>query len=321
MRATPTSCPGARPCCPGFGARGRQALLRQSPPSRPGATVIRLPGAGALAVALLALAIATSAHAQSTSTSPHAPAPVVSAAAGAPAGATPFRSGQVIVAGAVPDEATRAAVLKRLRELYGHERVVDRIEVDSVIAPPNWRERVVGMLGPELGAVSAGELKVDGNSVRISGQVGNEAERQQVASALANAAGPGYQVKNALVGGGITKQDVLDQALAGRIVEFQSGSATLTGNGRVVLDEMVAALRKVGDQQVQVIGHTDSVGAREANVALSLQRAIAVKAYLEQHGVAADNLSVQGFGPDRPVADNATDEGRARNRRIEFRVM
>ena len=227
----------------------------------------------------------------------------------------------VVAAGTVPDEATKAAVLARLRELYGAERVVDRIEVDAVVAPPNWDDRVLAMLGPDLKQVSGGELKIDGNSVRISGQVGNEAERQQVASALATAAGPSYLVKNALRSGGNQTQDLLDQALADRIIEFQSGSATLAPAGRAILDEMVIALRQVGNQQVQVIGHTDDVGARGANVALSLQRAIAVKAYLEQRGVAADNLSVQGFGPDRPIADNATDEGRARNRRIEFRVL
>ena len=227
----------------------------------------------------------------------------------------------VIAAGTVPDEATKAAVLERLHALYGAQRVVDRIQVEAVVAPPNWRERVVAMLGPDLQQVSGGELKIDGNSVRISGQVGNEAERQQVASALASAAGPSYLVKNALRGGGNREQDLLDQALADRIIEFQSGSATLAPAGRAILDEMVVALKQVGGQQVQVIGHTDDVGARAANVALSLQRAIAVKAYLEQHGVAADNLSVQGFGPDRPIADNATDQGRARNRRIEFRVL
>jgi len=227
----------------------------------------------------------------------------------------------VIAAGTVPDEATRAAVLARLRELYGAQRVVDRIEVDAVMAPPNWRERVVAMLGPDLQQVRTGELAVNGNSVRISGQVGNEAERQQVASALATAAGPNFLVKNALRGGGNRQQELLDQALADRIIEFESGSATLTAAGRSILDEMVVAMKQVGDQQVQVIGHTDDVGRREANVALSLQRAIAVKAYLEGAGVAADNLSVQGFGPDRPVADNTTTEGRARNRRIEFRVL
>lgn len=227
----------------------------------------------------------------------------------------------VIATGTVPDEATRSAILQRLRELYGANRVVDRLEVDAVIAPPNWSDRVLGMLGPDLKAVSGGELVIDGNSVRITGQVGNEAARQQVASAIATAAGPTYVLKNSLVGGGGSKQDLLDDALADRIIEFKSGSATLTDSGHAILDEMAVALASLSDQQVQVIGHTDDVGARAANISLSLQRAIAVKAYLEQRGVSADNLSVQGFGPDRPIGENDNEEGRARNRRIEFRVL
>lgn len=241
------------------------------------------------------------------------------AGAGTDLWATPAKP--VIASGTVPDEATRAAVLQRLRALYGAARVVDRIEVGSVIAPPNWSDRVVGMLGEDLQRVSAGELEINGNAVRISGQVGNEAVRQQVAGSIATAAGPGYLVRNALSGTGRNEQAVLDEALADRIIEFQSGSATLVPAGQAILDEMVVAMAQLGDRQVQVVGHTDDVGSRSANVALSMQRAIAVKAYLEQQGVDADNLSVQGFGPDRPVADNATDEGRARNRRIEFRVL
>lgn len=245
----------------------------------------------------------------------------VAALAQAVGAAGPAAEKPVVATGTVPDEATRAAILQRLRELYGANRVVDRIEVDAVIAPPNWGDRVLGMLGPDLKEVSGGELAIDGNSVRITGQVGNEAARQQVASAIATGAGPSYVLKNSLVVGGGTRQDLLDQTLADRIIEFKSGSATLTDGGRAILDEMAVALEGVGQQQVQVIGHTDSVGSRESNIALSLQRAIAVKAYLEQRGVSADNLSVQGFGPDRPVAENDTDDGRARNRRIEFRVM
>ena len=238
------------------------------------------------------------------------------AAPAQPAGAAP-----VVVAGTVPDEATRAAILGRLHALYGAARVVDRIEVDGVVAPANWSARVAAMLDPAITGVSGGELAVEGNSVRIRGNVANEAVRQQVASALATAAGPGYQVRNGLLATGGGSQAVLDQALADRIIEFRSGSAELTAGGRAILDEMAAALVRIGRQQVQVIGHTDSVGPRQANVTLSLQRAIAVKEYLEAAGVDADNLGVQGFGPDRPVAGNDTEEGRARNRRIEFRVL
>lgn len=268
---------------------------------------------------MLALSGASFACASVPANAQQQPAPDAQvAAATAP---TANASKQVIAEGTVPDEATRAAILKRLRDMYGANRVVDRIEVDAVIAPPNWSERVQGMLGPELRQVSAGQLAIDGTNVRVSGKVANEAARQQVASAIANAAGPSYVLKNALSNGGGNRQEVLDETLADRIIEFDSGSSNLTDRGRAILDEMAVALTQMGDQQVQVVGHTDSVGSRQANVALSLQRAIAVKGYLEQSGINADNLGVQGFGPDRPIADNSTDEGRSRNRRIEFRVL
>lgn len=228
----------------------------------------------------------------------------------------------IVASGTVPDEATRAAVLQRLRELYGAQRVVDRIEIDAgVVAPPNWRQHVVTMLTPTLQQVSAGQVDISGNAVRVAGEVANEAQRQQVVSDMATALNnPTYTITNALRNGS-GQQKLLDAALANRIIEFESGSATLAPQGRAILDEMAAAMRRIDRSRVQIIGHTDAVGRREANVALSLARAAAVKAYLEQQGITAANLSVRGAGPDQPVADNATPEGRARNRRIEFRVL
>lgn len=228
----------------------------------------------------------------------------------------------VVAAGAVPDEATKAAVLARLRELYGADRVVDRIEIDSVVAPPNWKQHVVNMLGDDLRQVSEGKLEINGNAVKISGQTQSGALRQQVVEGLASRLNSSYSVDpSKLKGGDGTKQAVLDQALADRIIEFQSGSATLTPAGTAILDQMAAAMKQIGSAKVMVIGHTDSQGDRGKNIELSMQRAIAVKNYLQQSGVAPGNLSVQGLGPDLPVADNATADGRARNRRIEFRVM
>jgi OOP family OmpA-OmpF porin len=63
------------------------------------------------------------------------------------------------------------------------------------------------------------------------------------------------------------------------------------------------------------------VGARAANLVLSQARAVAGRDYLRGKGIAAERISVAGEGPDRPVADNASAEGRARNRRIEFHVV
>jgi OOP family OmpA-OmpF porin len=237
-----------------------------------------------------------------------------------PAVASPMSAnGPVVVSGTVPDEATRASVLARLRELYGAERVMDQLTLGQVVAPPQWTPALQRLLTPTLKQVSHGQLSVQGNTVEIKGEVANEALRQQVASEIAQALDPSYTVRNGLRVA-VQEQAVVDQTLANRIVEFEPGSAVLRPAGTLILDEMAAALGKLKDRRFEVIGHTDGSGSRAGNVSLSLARAQAVKAYLIGKGLAAERIATSGMGPDQPVASNDSDEGRARNRRIEFRV-
>ena len=245
-----------------------------------------------------------------------APAQQQAAATVMPGSAAP---NQVVVTGTVPDEATRAAVLQRLREIYGSDRVVDQVSVGAVVAPPNWAGYVQKMLGPDLKQVSRGELSIQGNQIDLRGEVANEAQRQQVASTMATSLNPTYTIRNGLRVAA-SEQNLIDDALRNRIIEFEPGSSVLKPEGQRLLDEILPTLVKVSARKVEVIGHTDAIGARDANIALSLARADAVKDYLESKGIAASRISVSGAGPDRPVASNQTAEGRARNRRIEFRI-
>lgn len=84
---------------------------------------------------------------------------------------------------------------------------------------------------------------------------------------------------------------------------------------------MVSALNKVSGKKIRIIGHTDSSGDTNKNLILSQQRAESVKAYLIAKNIPAHLLSTKGSGSSKPVADNATAEGRKRNRRIEFEVL
>ena len=239
-------------------------------------------------------------------------------AAQIPAPATP-RPGQVLVNGSVPDEASKAAMLARVRELYGTDRVVDQVSIGPVSLPPNWNSYVHKLIGPNLKLISKGEIKIDGTNVTLRGEVANEAQRQQIASDFATSLNPSYTVNNGLRVGA-AEQNLLDETLAKRIIEFESGKATLTDSGKGILDEMAAALRKVKGKKVEVIGHTDNVGLRDSNLALSHARAQAVRSYLADKGISQEMVMVSGQGPDRPVAENSSADGRARNRRIEFRI-
>lgn len=227
---------------------------------------------------------------------------------------------QVVVAGTVPDESTRQAILAKVRELYGQDRVVDQLGVGNLVAPPNWSQQVQKVLSADLKQVSRGQLSIQGNVLELKGEVGNEAQRQQIVSQMANSLNnPTYTIRNSLRVAAAGQEQV-DAALANRIVEFEAGSATLTPAGQSVLDGLVPVLQQLNGRRFEVIGHTDALGARAANVALSSARADAVKQYLVKKGLPELAFGTSGVGPDRPVADNGTAEGRARNRRIEFRV-
>jgi OmpA-OmpF porin, OOP family len=105
-------------------------------------------------------------------------------------------------------------------------------------------------------------------------------------------------------------------------VQFEFGKADIRSESFSLLDDVAKVL--VDDPQIELVeveGFTDSVGTAAGNRKLSGDRAAAVKIYLMKKGISADRLASKGFGPDRPVADNSTDEGREKNRRVEFKIM
>ena len=222
------------------------------------------------------------------------------------AGQAPAQTeGPVVVSGTVADEASKAALLERLRRLYGGARVVDQLAVGTVSTPANWNDYVQRLLGPNLKLIKGGQLKVDGNTISLRGDVESEEQRQKIAGDIAASLNPTYTVNNGLRVAA-SQQGVLDQALANRIIEFESGKAALTPAGMAVLDQMVAAMLKLKGVKVEVIGHTDNAGSRASNLSLSQARAEAVKAYVAGHGIAEESVAVSGEGPDRPEIGRAS---------------
>jgi outer membrane protein OmpA-like peptidoglycan-associated protein len=107
--------------------------------------------------------------------------------------------------------------------------------------------------------------------------------------------------------------------LSGAVL-FPSGQSVLLPAAMSSLDNVVTALKSTPDRNIMVEGHTDSVGTRTYNMDLSQRRAESVREYLVSRGLPAEIVRAQGLGPDRPVADNSTPDGRANNRRVEIVV-
>ena len=101
-------------------------------------------------------------------------------------------------------------------------------------------------------------------------------------------------------------------------VNFDTGQSTIKPDSGETLDAPAAALKLAADLKVEVAGHTDNVGTPEANLKLSQERAQAVMAALVERGIPAARLTAKGYGQTTPIADNRTEDGRAKNRRVEL---
>ncbi|WP_437670032.1 OmpA family protein [Sorangium sp. So ce131] len=107
--------------------------------------------------------------------------------------------------------------------------------------------------------------------------------------------------------------------LSGAVL-FASGKSELLPIAKEKLNQIATTLKDQGSPPLRIEGHTDSTGSADANRKLSLARADSVKAHLISVGLPADKIATVGHGPDRPVADNKSPEGRANNRRVEIIV-
>lgn len=101
-------------------------------------------------------------------------------------------------------------------------------------------------------------------------------------------------------------------------IRFETGKAAILPDSESVLGEIVKLLQQNPDLKLRVEGHTDNQGNAAANQSLSEKRAQAVVAWLTAHGVEAARLTAKGWGQTKPVEDNSTEDGRAKNRRVEL---
>ena len=102
-------------------------------------------------------------------------------------------------------------------------------------------------------------------------------------------------------------------------VLFDTNKADIKTEYRTQLDALALTMKQFPNAKIQIDGHTDNTGDEKLNMGLSVRRADAVKAYLTRKGVSASRISTSGFGESKPVSDNDTEEGKAKNRRAEIK--
>jgi outer membrane protein OmpA-like peptidoglycan-associated protein len=104
-------------------------------------------------------------------------------------------------------------------------------------------------------------------------------------------------------------------------VYFDTGKSTLKPSSNKSLNDLVEVLKLKSSMVIEIQGHTDNVGSDDANIRLSQARAEEVRKYLVSKGIAPARVHAKGYGPTMPIADNADEKGRARNRRTNLKVL
>jgi len=103
-------------------------------------------------------------------------------------------------------------------------------------------------------------------------------------------------------------------------INYDNNSASIDAASKKQLDEIVSLLNNISNMQMKINGHADSRGARDYNIKLANDRAKSVYDYLVSKGINSSRLKYEGYGPDKPIASNDTEQGRRQNRRVEFEI-
>lgn len=233
--------------------------------------------------------------------------------------------GTISMDGVVPSAAAKQAIVDEATSLWGGDAVTEQLQVDAGRTLGAWS-------GDSFAAALAAlnhsrrdlDVELTNGQVIIAGTVVSELARSRVIGAAA-ATLPEFEIVDRLTvrepGDARERlQADLDRLLAGEVVEFATDSAELTAKGRAVLDDVVAIMKK-NPGRVEISGHTDSTGTPEHNLELSRQRAESAARYLVSRGIDPARFETVGHGQNRPVASNATDNGRQANRRTEFHSL
>jgi OOP family OmpA-OmpF porin len=240
-------------------------------------------------------------------------------------------SSRVTINGDVSDSATRQSILGALsREFRGGVDSADFVLLEGLESEAQWLAAVVDVIEEAGRNISEGEITINRDGVMVvAGELKSRQIRNDLLSSFEATLGAvGFEFVSGLALAEapppprreqvIELQANLDDLIEGKVVEFEVGLDVITPTGRALLDEIYDALQQFPDVPVEIAGHADSQGSEDANLDLSRRRADAVLAYLVAKGAAADRFVVNGYGETRPIADNTTEEGRQRNRRIEF---
>ena len=234
--------------------------------------------------------------------------------------------GDLTLAGDIPDEASRSVLMEAAQRLFPKARPVDQMKV---VAAPMEPWNAVAVRGLEqLARLQRGEASLVKQDLTVRGFADNAKVAADIKAALSTGLPQGFsgqdQIEVArkieIISEADTCQELLREAASKGIIQFERAKADLTADSTDTLYGLAEIANACPAFRIEIEGHTDAEGTDERNQRLSDRRAQEVVRFLSRAGVDASRLRAVGYGATRPIADNNTADGRAKNRRIEFTV-
>ncbi|MBC6442717.1 MAG: OmpA family protein [Rhodobacteraceae bacterium] len=248
--------------------------------------------------------------------------------------ATLSPEGMVQLRGRVPNDLSKQSIEVYAKSLFGENDVYEQTRIDAQL-PDGWPGRILaGLEG--LSQLDHGIIIVRDDLVSIRGVGAREDIPAEVSRIFATRLGDArdYKIQVAFDQNLIPKQPDIESRLKARDCEtrinavldarqiaFAPSSTDIEAESRDVLDAIAEILHECPEAEFVIEGHTDSRGREEMNLNLSQNRAEAVLSGLIDRRVLTAGITAKGYGEAQPVADNSTEEGRAANRRIAFRLL
>lgn len=244
--------------------------------------------------------------------------------------ATLGADGNAVIDGAVKDTLTREVVMRFSEAKFGFGRVQDQMWLDETL-PDGWQARVFKLIDA-LALLNSGTAAMRPTGLEISGDAAFENPEAELGKLLEDTYSADEtsleisytEALNSEDGQGLDPRLCVSRVtklLAENSIVFAPSSAVISDPSLPAIEAIAAILTQCRDARIEIGGHTDSQGRDEMNLALSQGRADAVLDALLAQNLLLGDISAKGYGEAEPIADNGTDEGRAKNRRIEFKLL
>ena len=255
-----------------------------------------------------------------------------------------FDGTKVLLSGHAPSPESRSIIVRSAKELFGDGNVSEQITVTHG-KPEYWRVKTIQTILASMTHHQQAQARVENNKFVLSGKTASPELKEQIQNQLKKALPADYitefeivvaepvpqqpepeqptiaepEVEAAAAAAADCRQH-FTRLLSEKRIHFKVALSEIDQGSMGLLDELAASAARCEQAKIEISGHTDSSGDDMMNLELSHKRAQAVREALVSRGIAAERLSVKGYGEGKPIADNSTSEGRALNRRIELNI-